>query len=198
MMLSVLITSITEREHELEVLQSKLSDQILTGGYFGQVEVITNVDNREKPVGQKRQELLEFSKAKWVCFLDDDDMPYPNYVQLIVDAILSDPEADCIGTNGLMTVNGQGRWKWCHRLGWPEAKNHKGFDYTRGIWHFSPVLRTKALKAGFNPALRYGEDADYAARLNPMLKKEVNIEQPIFVYRYSNKVEHNKKYGITK
>lgn len=198
MILSILICSITERQHLLDILQSKLQDQILMGGYVGKTEVLVNQDNREKPIGQKRQELLEYSKAKWICFLDDDDMPYPNYVELIMNAIASDKEADCIGTNGLMTINGEGRKRWCHRLGWLQAENYKGFHYTRGIWHFSPVLRTKALKAGFNVTMRYGEDADYASRLNPLLRKEVNIEPPLFVYRYSNKVPHSVKYGLNK
>lgn len=187
--LSILIASIEERSNQLKELLAKFERQ---RGPL--VEIVTCIDNKEMSIGKKRQQLLEASRGKWIVFFDDDDDPAGYYVRSILQTG-QDPSIDCMGINGIMSTNGMNMQTWCHRLGYPWAENQKGFDYIRPIIHFNPVLRSKALQAGFKD-MRFGEDRDYADRLNKLLTKEAYIESPLFHYRYSNKIEHNKKYGI--
>jgi hypothetical protein len=49
------------------------------------------------------------------------------------------------------------------------------------------VKRDKALLAGFKD-LKFGEDMDYAERLNKILTKEFYIKEPLFHYRYTRKI----------
>lgn len=201
MKLSVLICSIPEREHLLSPLLMQLNSR----HRYSQpdiVEIIVDKRGKEISVGKKRQSLLEKAAGEWIVFFDDDDWPHENYLQWIVDAITNNPDIDCIGIRGYMTTNGKNRETWCHRLGYEIAGGHHilrdyGYNYIRPIIHFNPVKRELALKAGFTD-MRYGEDMDYAKRLNPFLTKEFFIDQDLFHYRVSTAVPHNEKYGITK
>jgi hypothetical protein len=81
-----------------------------------------------------------------------------------------------------MTTNGINQTTWCHRLGWQWKSNcikECGYYYMRPIIHFNPVLREKALMAGFKD-IRFGEDKDYSERLNLYLTKEYFLEKPLF------------------
>lgn len=194
--LGILIATIDERKEEFE----KLILSFLFQRQIDFVYVISDSDNKQKSIGKKRQDLLEAAKksdCEWIVFFDDDDLPSENYIQLILDTINSNPDIDCIGINGTMTTNGSNPQTWCHVLGetWREGKPNEKFTYYRPIIHFNPVKLELALKAGFKD-MRYGEDRDYSDRLNPLLKKMAYIEQPLFHYNYSNKIEHKKKYGI--
>jgi len=168
-MLDVLIASVEDRKYELKILLNEFHRQ--------GVNPIVIVDNKELSIGSKRQKLLELATQEWIVFFDDDDWPNQEYVSLIESAILSDDTADCCGIWGRMTTNGKNLKTWGHRLGWPVGERRFGLDYVRPIIHFNPVKREKALQAGFRD-LRFGEDMDYATRLNPLLNKEVFIKEP--------------------
>ena len=193
MKLSILIATTIDRQHQFEQLYKELILQ----SYGLMVEVLYLEDNKEMSIGTKRQKLLEMATGDWIVFFDSDDEPSSSYVSKILSAIEND--CDCIGIRGFMTTNGTNRKSWVHRLGL-EIKGDGitkvgEYDYTRPIIHFNPVKRELALKAGFKD-LRYGEDMDYAKRLNPLLKKEYFIDSDLFHYKYSNKEPHASKYGI--
>lgn len=195
--LSVLIATVEGRKKEFELLEKEFYRQRNRLSCPGDVEILPKSDNKEMSIGVKRQKLLEDASGLWTVFFDDDDWPMPNYLELILKAIKT-PGVDCVGINGIMTTNGKNQQRWCHRLGygWHEGAFAKrnGFDYLRPIIHFNPVLREKALQAGFKD-MRFGEDRDYADRLNKLLTKEVYISEPLFHYRYTTQ-EFNSKYGI--
>ena len=186
--LSILIATIDERRQQFEKVLSMFND--MKAHYGDAVEIVVLSDNREKSIGLKRQQLLEMAKGEWIVFFDDDDIPYPNYLNHIMNAI-SQPNIDCVGINGVMTTNGKHTQKWCHRLGFQilegQPAKSRGFDYLRPIIHFNPVKRDKALLAGFKD-LKFGEDMDYAERLNKILTKEFYIKEPLFHYRYTRKI----------
>lgn len=163
-------------------------------------EIIIAEDKKILSVGTKAQRLLDIAIGDWIVFLDSDDLPNANYINLILTAIRNNPDIDCMGIWGNMTTDGKDECTWCHRLGYEIKGNGKalldsGYHYERPIIHFNPVLREKALEAGFKD-MRFGEDMDYASRLNPLLTKEYFITEPLFHYRYSTKTPHNEKYGI--
>ncbi len=201
MILSILICSITDRAESLQKLLLEFHNQAgYSNHYFENVEILTEVDNREISVGGKRQKLLERAKGDWIVFFDDDDIPNERYIYLILTAIFNNKDIDCIGIRGLMTTNGENPQTWCHRLGYKiEGDGNSilpcGYNYARPIIHFNPVKRELALQAGFKD-MRFGEDMDYAERLNKLLTKEYFIDEQLFHYNYTNHVPHAKKYGI--
>lgn len=197
MVLSILIASTVDRREMTYILVQKIKHQIYSNFLFNVIEIIVEEDNKEMSIGAKRQLMIEKAKGKFVVHFDSDDMPTNDYVTKIYQAIIDNPDIDCIGINVSMTTNGKHPQKCCHSLKYPEWKTGPvdGWDYVRNITHFNPVLRELALKAGFKD-IRYGEDIDYATRLYPMLKKEFYIDEPLFHYRYSSKEPHKQKYGI--
>ena len=178
-------------------LIKEFQSQALT--YLGQVEIL--VDDRPKltvSIGKKRQSLLENAKGEWIVFFDDDDLPNEFYVKYIMDAIVNHQDIDCIGIRGKMTTDGVKPQTWCHRLGFPIFGDGKkitkwGYDYVRPIIHFNPVKRDIALLSGFND-IGFGEDMDYAKRLNPILRKEFFIDKELFHYRFQTP-KNTGKYG---
>jgi len=192
--LSILIPTVTERKPTFD----RLYDNLLQQAKDKPVEVLYLSDNKELPIGTKRQRLLEMAQGRFIVFFDDDDTPSVNYVDLILKAI-SDPLVDCVGIRVKMTTNGNNPQVCLHRFRHPMAEgvaaSKYGVDYVRPITHFNPVLREKALEAGFGNE-RFGEDAAYWLRVNPLLTCEHYIPEILFDYNYSNLQPHNQKYGI--
>lgn len=208
---SILICSVYERENQLkELLKVFFAQgdfvhvgassvynvgilsiyQDLTKG----VEILVHQDNKQISVGAKSQLLLNESTGDYINRFDDDDLPYHYYIDAIQEAIKTNP--DCVGFPIDMTTNGQNPQRCCHSLKYKQWRNNvDGWDFVRNVTHFNPVKRKLALKIGFRN-LRFGEDKHYSDRITRICRTEVYIEQPLFHYRYSNKIEHSIKYGI--
>ena len=194
MIWQILITSTLERHDQFELLLYTFLDQIKQHNLEGIVDVIYDIDNKEKSIGKKRQDLLEKSTAKYINYFDDDDWPYQNYVEDIYNALQYEPDA--VGVLINMTTNGSNPQVCCHSLRyfiWQDKKD--GYDYVRNITHFNPILRELAIQVGFEDC-RFGEDKIYSDQVTKLCNTEVFLENPVFHYRYSNKIIHAEKYGI--
>jgi hypothetical protein len=179
-LLSILICSLPSRKAQCERLFDHLWSQMYLTGW--QVEIL--VDDREAiTVGEKRQDLLERARGKFVAFVDDDDWVAPDYVSRICSAIIVDPNADCVALNGVMTTAGSSPEVFQNSLRHTEWYSKDRVHY-RCPTHLSPVLRTAALQAGF-PAQSHAEDFEYSRRLRGLLKHEVSAgEAPLYLYFY--------------
>ncbi len=195
MIWSILIATIKEREQQFENLRYELLGQIIKLNLENEVEVLFEQDNKEISIGAKRQKLLERATGDFINFIDDDDFPYPVYIDWIYSAI-KDRQVDCVGMVINMTTNLGKPQRCCHSLKykiWEDKRD--GFDYVRNVTHFNPVKRELALKVGFQDR-RFGEDHLYSDKLTELCKTETFIGEPLFHYRYSNLIPHAKKYGI--
>ena len=196
MKLSILIATVIERADRFAELYPELMAQAHINNVYNEnkVQVLFLCDNKEISIGAKRQKLLEMAQGEYVVFFDDDDFPESDYISGIMDALALNP--DSVGFKIKMTTNGKDEKTCCHRFKYKDwAENVDGFDYVRGITHFNPVLCSLALQVGFKD-MRFGEDKDYSDRLMKLVQNEVYIDKVLFHYRYSNRTEHNKKYGI--
>ena len=192
MKLSILICSLEKRHAQLQSLLEEIKTQILLCDASAIVEVITEVDSKQITTGAKRNNLLNKAQGKYICFIDDDDHIYPNYIKLILEAIESD--ADCIATTGIYSINGG------HPVKWRLSKDFIDEDrmdsnigeivFFRRANHLTPVKRELALQAMF-PDQSNAEDKEYSFRLNPFLKTEVQIKELIYHYDYKN---YDKEY----
>lgn len=194
--LSVLICTIVERRFLFAQLEKFLHRQINLNGLQGKVEILSECDNKQISVGAKRQKLLERAQGEFIVFLDDDDEPYDYYLKNIVSVIENNPDIDCIGMNVVMSTNGKNFQRCCHSLKYPEWKEKvDGWDYVRNTTHFNPIRREIALQVGFKD-LRFGEDKLYSDAVTKLCKKEIYITEPLFHYKYSTKIPHQRKYGF--
>jgi len=188
MKLSILICTIPERKEKFDLLINKLIEL----SFNKEVEILS--DNRPKgtvTIGQKRNDLINKSKGKYICFIDDDDDINENYILLILNAI--DKSPDCIGFKIMCYMEGI-KETAASSLKYDWNDNIDGYRYVRSIYHKTPVKKEIAIKCMF-PNKSFGEDYEYSMRLKPHLKKEVFIDE--FLYYYNYKYENPiTKYGI--
>lgn len=179
--LSILIPTLEERKHYLERLLSVINAQNTDG-----VEIIIEKDNKEKSIGEKRNILLEKSSAKYIAFIDDDDLISFDYISKVKNACIGDP--DVIGMHLLHYENSLLRGLTYHSLRyskwWEERDTTSGLmRYYRNPNHLNPVKRDLALKVKF-PSISMGEDKEYSKQLLPLLKTETYVYEPIYYYLF--------------
>lgn len=152
------------------------------------VEILLLSDCGQWSIGRKRQYLLEQSRAEWVSFFDDDDLPSLDYCRRIMEAIGGKDAPDVMGfrlryyEDGTLCGSAIHSYRaaeiatppeipaWCHRQ-------------ERLPNHLNPVRRAMALKAGF-PDLNHGEDAEYARRLAALNPREAFIDAFLYEYHF--------------
>jgi len=181
--LSVGIVSLKKREDLLNRLLSRMKDKT-PPEIMERVEVLINVDEGAKPVGQKRNEILSRATGKFICFIDDDDLVSENYLTTMVHAIDSTPKLDCIGFTGMFYNDDQPKMMFKHANMY--RGNYKDSDGTqyRPANHLNPVRTEIAKKIGF-PEKNFGEDADYSDKLltSGLINDEIIVDGEV-MYHY--------------
>jgi glycosyltransferase involved in cell wall biosynthesis len=171
--LSILIASTRNREHMFNNLMRFLKVQKTS-----EIEVLASIDNGEKTIGTKRNELLKASVGKYVCLVDDDDMISPYFVNMIVNATKNN--SDCIGIKGIITLKNTEPRLFIHTIkckDWYEDNN----VYYRNPNHLNPIKREIALDTMF-PDISNQEDRMFSHWIQPKLKTETFIETPLYYY----------------
>jgi len=171
--LSILTATLTKRSLVFHNLA-----RILNAQSNNSVEMLANIDDGEKTIGAKRNELLNAAQGDYIVFVDDDDMVSPYFISSILEAIKDQP--DCVGIEGIITQKHLGSRKFIHSIKYKEWYEENNIYY-RCPNHLNPVKREIALKVGF-PDLSYQEDKDYSLRLKEELVTEVYITDPIYFY----------------
>jgi len=187
-LISILICSLHSRHEQLTLLLKELLYQRMDNS---EVEILTNVDNKEKSTGKKRQELLEEAKGRYVIFVDDDDWPEPCYISELLKA--AESGADCFAMNGWITTNGTNKVEWRLSKDYENRtikENGHRHVYLRKTNHITGVKRELALLAGF-PDKSNAEDKAYSDKVAPLCATEYKIKPMMYHYRFST---HNKEY----
>lgn len=210
-LLSILIPTVVGREEELSKLLGLLSKYApldVTSnlkendfGYTGtkydleDVEIIVVKDNKQNTIGAKREYMYSIANGLYSQMTDDDDELAPNAIQLILEAIKSNPEVDCITFREKCTINGEYKTS-NHSLKYGQwMDNQDGFNYVRSPF-YKDVIRTDIAKSVPFPHIRYNEDEQWSMALYPHLHTEIHIDQELYYYTYEPKDTHNERYGI--
>lgn len=189
MLLSILIPSTIDRQPMLDKLVAYLQQQIIDCNAEIYVEIKTSVDNRQMKTGSKRNLLLNSCSGEYVVFIDSDDWVSEDYIKLIMEGILSEPEPDVVAFNGWIETNGRNRQQWfiSKDLKWETKHDAQGnIYYNRFPHHLIPTKREIALQIGY-PDVTIGEDSDYSARLaqSGLIKTEYKINKDLYFYHFS-------------
>lgn len=182
---SILICTLNDRQSSFEYIYNKLKKQIGGAHLQDKIEIIFERDNYEKSIGCKRNMLLEKSRGKYICFVDDDDDVCDNYITMIYNKLLSN--ADCVSLMGEMTVDGKNKRTFIHSIKY----DHYFEDdhvYYRPPNHLNPIKRSIALQEPF-PEKYHGEDTEWAMKLvkRGLIKTELSIDVPYYFYNYKRK-----------
>lgn len=180
--LSILIPTTPDREESFK----RLYDSLLIQIEGKPVEICVNLDNKEKTIGQKRQELLDGSKGQYICYIDSDDEVAGDYVDRILKALEGEP--DCCSLTGVITWDGTNPEIFEHSIKYNSYKtNPKGSPiiYERFPNHLNTIKRKIAINYTFIP-INHGEDTLFAEAIHKdqALKTETKIEGILYHYKF--------------
>ncbi len=130
------------------------------------------------------------SCGKYICFVDDDDGVHEQYVQLLYQAVQTDP--DCVSLKGIMTYQGKYPRTFIHSLKYP-VYSQDSTSYYRPPNHLNTIRRSIAIQFKF-PEQSHGEDYQWAMEIanSGLLKREVEIDTPCYYYQVSD--DPRRKY----
>jgi len=191
--LSILIVTLETRQEQFEKLLKSLENQITENNLQDEVEILTFSDNFDYPVGLKRNELLQQASGLFVAFIDDDDVVAEDYVQVIVQAIKSFPDIDCVGMKGKLVSKTLGEKEFIHSVRYTEFTEDEQYYY-RPPNHLNPI-RAEIAKQFMFPILNRGEDFNWAMQLSikQVLQREVFIDKVLYYYLFDwDKTEAQK------
>jgi glycosyltransferase involved in cell wall biosynthesis len=187
---SVLILSIPSRiEKHLNSLYNKLSKQT---DDFKDVEVLCLIDNKRMSIGEKRQNLLNCSRGKWVGFMDDDDDVSDDYIASLHQAMKNTP-ADVITFDQNCTVNGM-NFVVSFSMKNPNERYVPGMTFVRRPpFHICFWKREITQQAKFENS-SYGEDYAWCVQMYPHVKSETHIDKHLHHYRYDDRTSESIMY----
>jgi len=190
---SILMLSIPERIPSMTAAVQHLQEQADALGQGKAVKILVLLDNRSKSISEKRNDLLQMARGKYIAFLDDDDAVSKDYMSKILTAI-DENDVDCISFNQWCSINGE-PMDVEFGIGNPHGqlwRDEDGFlgDIKRPPYHMCLWRREIAQSEAFNPV--YGangqssEDIDWLMRLYPKIQTEHHIEDALHGYIYSS------------
>ena len=196
MILSICIPTLLGREQEFNRLHAIIKKQIDNNPL---IELIILKDNKEMPIGIKRQRLLDLCKGEYCVQLDDDDIIPDYYIEEVLKALETKPTH--IGQLEAVHIDGRNEIA-CHSDRFREWANNKdGYDYVRTIFNKN-VIKTSICRLVGYSNVRYAEDIDFSIRLKAsgLLLNEVFIDKAMYEYTYNTPTyeEHLKRYGLDK
>lgn len=182
----ILIATLGQRVDRFENLICSLMPQVRA--YSGAVRVTALYNNGEHSLGEIRQALIETSDARYVSFIDDDDVIPSYFVSEVMSAIyhptwLANP-VDYVGWQMQCYVDGSPLKPTFHSLRydrWYDDAN----GYYRDVSHLNPTLRERTLHADF----RLGEppeDVSWVDQVRGQLKTETYVDKVMYHYYSSS------------
>jgi glycosyltransferase involved in cell wall biosynthesis len=178
--LSILIPTLPARIDEYFRLIKILNNQIKINNLESRVQILSICDTKDMSVGEKRNLLIKSSNGRYVCFIDDDDIVADNYLIQIFRAIESN--ADVITFCGEYVENNLHTPFSISRL-------HRGNFNEAGMLyrlpnHLCPIKREIAINCLFTDK-NFGEDSDYADKINQHITNEFHIQYKLYFYLYN-------------
>ncbi len=182
MKLSILIPTIVSRQKQFRKLNEKLDRQIADNSLSNEVEIVHFLDNKNHSIGFKRNRLINTAEGKFIVFVDDDDDVSNDYVLLIFQAIMNNPDIDCIGIKGNITFRKRMPRIFIHSIQYKKYFSSRA-TYFRPPYHLNPIKREIARKYSFEE-INYSEDIDWAMQIlnDNVLQKEFFINKVIYFY----------------
>lgn len=191
--LAILVPTLESRLDSWHTLLEILAKQIGALDLHDKIKIMSNIDNGEKSIGQKRNELIKQAVRgdfDYVAFFDDDDLPGENYISVLWNGIKYG--ADVVSLRGMITTDGNDPKIFEHSIKYsayhtnPDSNKIK---YERYPNHLNCMKLSIAKKFKF-PEIDHGEDTNFATQVfkSGLLKKEYFSDQIIYKYLYqSNK-----------
>jgi hypothetical protein len=202
--LSILIPTTPDRDQLLKRLFDSIEKscggvlfKTETNDLFGfykshRFEVLVELDNGEKSIGEKRNMLLSRAQGLYEEFIDSDDMVMDTHFKHIFEGIEKD--VDCCSLRGMIFENNSPPRLFEHSIKYKDYRTIKpdptGFAdqfYERFPNHLNCVRTSIAKQIEF-PYFNRGEDTQWAVKLfeSGLIKTEHFIDDVIYIYEPSD------------
>lgn len=180
MKLSILIAGLIQRSAKSSDLKMELGRQISKHPW--DVEILVLEDMMLKPTGVKRNALLDMASGDFTAFVDDDDMVSPDYIEKILAAIKSYPDADCITFSIEYSVDGAYQFtaKYDHLQPWPHDGGSPVRTYSGS---HTMVWNRKVTKDLRFDEKWWEEDLPFTRAAISRIDKQVVIPDVLYYYR---------------
>jgi hypothetical protein len=176
--LSILICSIDDYERNINLsnLINELNNQISKNYAENLVEILVEKDDGLISVGEKRNILISKAKGEYICFIDDDDFVYKNYLDLILQKL----DKDIVMIRITHYIDGI-KSKSIQTSLYIDHLETNDFLFRANHFHLCPIKRDIANWVKF-PQISFSEDLDYSNRLTPLIQSYNSIEEDIYIY----------------
>jgi hypothetical protein len=169
----------------LNQLTLELAKQIEMCDAAGKVEILYDVDNREKTVGAKRNDLYAKAKGIYSVSIDSDDWVARDYISEHLRA--AEEGCDAISLNGFMTINNENKISWRISKDNPyiaTIEDNKTV-YLRFNNHISAIKSEICKQFKFEDK-SFGEDYAWALAIHNagVIKTEAKTNGELYHYRY--------------
>jgi hypothetical protein len=193
--ISVLICTMPSRR----ILFDRLVNRIrgLTEGLSIRVEILSD-DSMEYHVGLKRAILLTRCRGRYACFIDDDDNITDEYFAAYEAVLPREPYTyDAFSMTGMYIADGKRQKPFYHSI-----RYNRWYKDAAGFYRFPNhlnLIKTDICKAISYASIRFGEDYDFALRLNEagLIKKEYSSNALQYLYHYDSNKQHYKVINAT-
>lgn len=149
------------------------------------IEVLVFEDAKIMTIGEKRELLYKHAKGTHSIQVDSDDLLAPNAIQLILEAIRSNPEIPVITFKERCMMNGEYKSS-NHSIRYEKwMDNFDGYSYVRCPF-YKDVIRTDIAKSVPFPRIRYNEDEQWSMAIKPLLTNEIHIDEELYYYNSGN------------
>ncbi len=192
-LLSILIPSIPSRFEAAQRLVKELERQI---GSLP-VEVLLFMDNKKRSIGMKRDALVQMANGRFLCFCDDDDIPSPDYIDELHEAVLSHGySVDVIVFDQLVRINDKN--PFVVRFGLENENEQVKVDplgeymnINRKPFHVCP-WRSELVKKYRFPDFNYSEDWKWVEQFVNLPLRQHRIEKILHEYVFDDAVTEAK------
>lgn len=134
-------------------------------------------DNHRMSIGEKRNWLKRMAKGKYIAYIDDDDNISNKYFDKIIPECKKDVDVICFQTKYKFA----GTQRPCYFSKDFENENLRNC-FRRKPNHLMVIKKSIADKIDFENT-SFGEDSDWANRINKHLKTQIIINKPLYIYK---------------
>lgn len=193
------LISLILNDKTIDLQTSSKIDNISSIKYWGEkseIEILVFIDNKEMTIGEKRELLYKHAKGTYSIQVDSDDLLSPNAIELMLEAIKSNPEMPCITFKERCLMDGILRTS-NHSIIYDKWQdNYDGYDYVRTPF-YKDVIRTDIAKSVPFERIRWNEDERWSYAIKHLLTDEIHIEEELYYYT-TNSTSPHERYGYDK
>jgi len=159
------------------------------------IEICGLFDNKHRTVGAKRNALLLLARGRFLSFIDDDDLPAPDYVARIHAEILAHPDADVIVYDHLCSIDGAE--PYLCRYGVEYEYAHSATLWTGKPAH-TQTWRAEIAQTFLFPEMNVGEDVEWVMGVSKLVESQIRIPEALYLYNCRNDRSETRGEGLVR